>query len=134
MKTLFQYNTDNRTVNLPVVDDWRYLDTLTVQVQFLPDNTIPSGADISLALKEQAEFSQTDAIVLVDGFTLNAQTGYWESELTLDSSVLDELFEPNPSVVTLYSNLLVLDGTDHWFQGPTQVFNIQNQYTRGDEM
>lgn len=133
MKTLFQYNTDQRTVSLLVVDNWRYLDTLTVQIQFLPDNTLPSGASISLALKEQAEFNDATAIVLIDGFTLNAQTGCWETELTLDSSALDELFEPNPSSVTLYSNLLVLDGTEHWFQGPTQTFTIQNQYTRGDE-
>jgi hypothetical protein len=133
MKTLFQYNTDNRTVNLPVVDDWRYLDTLTVQVQFIPGNNIPTGAEISLALKEQSQFSEADAVVVIDNFTLDSQTGFWQSEIMLNTVPLQALFEPEPELVTLYSNLLVLVGDVHWFQGPTQVWNIQNQYTRGTE-
>lgn len=133
MRTALQYNTVQRTVNLPVISDWRYLDTLKLGIQFLPDNTIPSGATISLPLKRQGTYSADTAIVLIDGFALNPQTGYWETEVVLESTDLDTLFEPNPDSVTLYSNLLVLDGTDHWFQGPTQTFTIQNQYGRGGE-
>lgn len=133
MKTLLQYNIDLRLVDPPVVANWRYLDTLTVQVQFLPDNTLPTGAEISIPLKGQSEYSSDTAIALIENFSLNAQTGFWETDVTLDSDALEALFEPNPATVTLYSNLLVLDGTEHWFQGPTQEFIIQNQYGRGGE-